>query len=330
MKKIIVIGGSGFIGSVLIDDLVNSGYSVANIDVNLYGHTNSLKHIKSKKLINIHKDFKNFKIINNLINRGYSKIIFLAGLVGDPISKKYPELSRKIMLDNTKNLIKFLNKKKNMVSNFFFVSTCSNYGLDKTNKLLGEGSRLKPLSIYSQCKVNIEKFLSKNEINYTILRFSTAFGMSKRMRFDLTINQFVKDIFLKKKLIIYDKDTYRPYLHTKDFSRLFLILLKTKKKISKEIFNVGGNKNNFSKQDILKKILKKIKSKNIEFKDFDHDKRNYKVNFSKVLNRLNFKPKYSVEYGINEILNNLKRNKKLRKNLEIYKNQNIKWNIKQS
>ena len=328
MKKVIVIGGSGFIGSVLIYDLIKNGYSVANIDVNLYGEIGSLDQIKSKKLININEDFINFKTIDSLVNQGFSKIIFLAGLVGDPISKKYPKLSRQVMFNNTKKFINFLEKKKHKISNFFFVSTCSNYGLDKTNKLLSEKSKLKPLSIYSKCKVNIEKFLFNKKLNFTILRFSTAFGMSKRMRFDLTINQFVKDVFLKKKLVIYDKDTYRPYLHTKDFSRLFLILLKTKKKISREIFNVGNNNNNFSKNDILNKILKKVKSKNIEFKRFDQDRRNYKVDFSKVQKKLNFRPKYSVEYGINEILNNLKKNKNLRKNLNVYKNQIIKWNTK--
>ena len=322
MNKVIVIGGSGYIGSVLITDLINKNYKVINIDRSIYGDTKSLDHINSKNFHNLKEDFANLKIINKLIDSGYNKIIFLAGLVGDPISKKYKKLSKKIMLKDTKKLIFFLEKKK--ILNFFYVSTCSNYGLDKSNKLLNEKSILKPLSIYASCKVEIEKFLIKRKINYTILRFSTAFGMSYRMRFDLTINQFVRDIYLNKKLVIFDSDTFRPYLHTKDFSRLFLILLKTRKKIKKEIFNVGSNKNNFSKKQILDKITKAKKSSKIFYKKHGFDRRNYKVDFSKIKKRLNFDAKYSVNFGIKEIINNLKEKKILRKKLNIFENKVIK------
>ena len=160
--------------------------------------------------------------------------------------------------------------------------------------------------------------------NFTILRFSTAFGMSNRMRFDLTINEFVKIVFFNKTLLVYDADTYRPYLHTKDFARLFLLLLKTKKNITRKVYNVGGNKNNFSKREIVSKIGKFLNIKKIKFKEKGTDPRNYKVNFNKIKKELNFEPKYTVVYGINEIISFLKNTKLTYRKLSKFGNYNIK------
>lgn len=323
MKKILIIGGAGYIGSVLIESFLKNKYQVVSVDNYLYGKNNSLNgFIKNKNFISIRSEFSNIKLIDELINQGYNRIIFLAALVGDPITKKYPELTKKIMLNDTIKLINHCEKKR--IKNFFYVSTCSNYGLDKTNKLLKENSKLRPLSLYAKCKVFIEKFLIKKKINFTILRFSTAFGLSYRMRFDLTINEFVKEIFYKKKLLIYDPDTYRPYLHTKDFARLFLLLLTTKKKINKKIYNVGSTKNNYTKREIFKKIDNKIKCKKILIKEKGQDPRNYRVSFEKIKKELGFKAKYSVDYAIKEIIKYLKTNDCKRKKFSDFGNYLIK------
>ena len=135
--------------------------------------------------------------------------------------------------------------------------------------MVNEKSRLNPLSIYAKNKVMIEKYiLQLKNIKFipTILRFSTAFGLSsERMRFDLTINQFVKEAFFKNKLEIYDGDTYRPYCHVKDFARAIYrsIISKNMKKL--EIYNVGSNSNNFTKEQLIKKISKYIKTNNISY-----------------------------------------------------------------
>ena len=186
---------------------------------------------------------------------------------------------------------------------------------DKKNILAKESHKLKPLSLYAKQKVKIENILLKSEyrkINPVILRFATAFGLSPRMRFDLTVNQFTKSLFSKEKLEVYDPETWRPYCHVKDFCRLILIVIKSKNsKIIGNVFNAGGNSNNFTKKGIIQLIKKNIKNTEITYKKFDVDPRNYKVDFSKVKKILNFKPKYSVEYGIKEIINALK-NKKIR------------------
>lgn len=324
MKKILVIGGAGYIGAALIEVLLKNKFKVVSIDNNLYKNQSSLNDFKKNKDFKFfNADFSNKKLLSKLFQEGYKNIIFLAALVGDPISKKYPVLTNEIMLKKTKKFIDLCKEKK--ILNFFYASTCSNYGLDKSNKLLSENSELKPLSLYAKNKVYIERYLlNMKNFNFTILRFSTAFGMSNRMRFDLTINEFVKIVFFNKTLLVYDADTYRPYLHTKDFARLFLLLLKTKKNIVRKVYNVGGNKNNFSKRAIVSKIGKFLNIKKIKFREKGTDPRNYKVNFNKIKKELNFEPKYTIGYGINEIIIFLKNTKLTYGKLSKLGNYNIK------
>ena len=150
------------------------------------------------------------------------------------------------------------------------------------------------------------------KINFdpVILRFATAFGASPRMRFDLTINEFAYELLKGNELVVYDPDTWRPYCHVNDFSRLILKILEDKKNNFKfEVYNAGSDENNFTKRQIAELLAKKISGSKIKFKEGDVDPRNYKVDFSKVKKILNFKPKYSVQYGIIEILKALKNKK---------------------
>jgi nucleoside-diphosphate-sugar epimerase len=184
----------------------------------------------------------------------------------------------------------------------------------KHGKIANEKTALKPLSSYSKSKVSIEKFLlkykNKTKTIVTILRFATAFGLSSRMRFDLTINEFVKNIFFKKKFNVYDLNTWRPYCHVKDFARAIYTVISSKfNKINFEIFNVGSNKNNYTKKEIISKIAKYVQSNKIKYLGTGQDKRNYQVDFSKLSKKLNFKTLYSVDYGIKEIIGWLSKNK---------------------
>ncbi len=313
-KKVVIFGAAGYIGSVLCKFLLHKNYEIIAIDNLIYNNFFSIKDLhKEKNFTFINNKEKKIKKIKNLILSS-NYVVYLAGLVGDPITKKYPKLSKYHNLSYISQILKLLKKNKDL-SKFIFISTCSNYGLIKKNILAKESYKLKPLSLYAKQKVKIENILLKSEykkINPVILRFATAFGLSPRMRFDLTVNQFTKSLFLKEKLEVYDPETWRPYCHVKDFCRLILIVIKSKNsKIIGNVFNAGGNSNNFTKKGIIQLIKKNIKKTKITYKKFDVDPRNYKVDFSKVKKFLNFKPKYSVEYGIKEIINALK-NKKIR------------------
>ena len=170
--------------------LQKKNYKVYGFDNLIYKQKN---RIKKKNYFffksSIHDTRKIFKVIKQ---EKIDKILLLGGLVGDPIVKKYPKLSNKTNLVSIKNFIKALNK--NFFGRLIYVSTCSNYGVSKSNSLLTETSQLNPVSLYAVQKVAIENYLKENNFSftYTILRFATAFGVSERMRFDLTINEFCK------------------------------------------------------------------------------------------------------------------------------------------
>jgi nucleoside-diphosphate-sugar epimerase len=310
-KKILILGGSGYIGTVLINEILKKRIKVINIDNHLFGD-----EIHNQYYI---KDIdKNYEFINSNISEiekfdkkldGISDVIILAAIVGDPLSKKYPELTKKI---NEKYIIKclhYLNKKD--VDRVIFVSTCSNYGLIKDNEVADESFALNPLSIYAKSKVNIENYIQsqKNIFNFSpvILRFATAFGLSPRMRFDLTVNEFSIDLFFKKTLEVYDAETWRPYFHTKDFANTILRIIDIDKKLLKnEIFNVGVDDNNATKNDILKIIGDFADINKVKILTKGKDKRNYKVSFKKINQLLKLNDFMSIKDGVSEIYNEFK------------------------
>lgn len=308
MTKILIIGGGGYIGSVIVPYLKNKSFDITVLDNFIYDHEKLFKKsIKKNSIKLIKKDIRKIK----RIDENFDYVIILAGLVGDPITKKYKKVSRNINFDSIKNIISSFNKKNTKI---IFVSTCSNYGFIDEKTKADEDHPLNPLSYYSKDKIKIEKYLIKNaKLNkVAILRFATAFGAADRMRFDLTLNEFVYDIFYNNHLEIYDADTWRPYCHVKDFSQaIFKTILYLKKNNSDKvnIFNIGSDKNNYTKRQIGNILKQKFKKANIVYKPSTKDARNYKVNFLKSRRILNFEPKFDLKYGINEIVKLIKNNK---------------------
>ena len=304
--KILLIGGSGYIGTAVSKFFIDKKNTVHIFDNFIYQNEDHLQSFfKKNELIKIYSN----NLSKILKDNNYDFIVILSGLVGDPITKKYPKLSLKHNNIDIRSYLKIINS--NYDKKLVFISTCSNYGLTDGNILLNEDSNLKPLSLYAKDKVDIENFILKNKwrFHYTILRFATAFGHSPRMRFDLTVNEFTKFFFLRIPFEVYDADTWRPYCHIKDFARaLEAILLANINKISGQVFNVGSNENNFTKRNIVEKINEYFDYNFVIYKEKGSDKRNYKVDFSKINNLLKFKPKYSLSHGIEEIVNNLNTN----------------------
>ena len=313
MKKILITGGAGYIGTILTSMALRKRYKVIAIDNLKHSKTSFLKEFLKKKNYKFFKcdinSSKNFEKI--LKKEKVDIIVHLAGIVGDPASKLQKKLTKLTNLISSKKIFKICEKYN--VEKFIFSSTCSNYGIVNSKKLANEKSKLKPLSLYAETKVDFEKFMinqsTKVKMNLIIMRFATVFGVSNRMRFDLTINQFTRDLYNEKILDIFGENTWRPYCHVKDVSRAILSVIKIKDKIG--IFNVGNSKQNYSKKIVINTIGKYIPLKNITYsKQAISDKRDYKVNFNKIKNKLNFKTKYDLKYGIKEILYFLKINKK--------------------
>lgn len=300
MKKTLIIGGGGYVGAELISYLINKNFYIYCVDKFIYQKKNFVKNSSNVKVLKI--DILD-RLFCQKMPSDISSVIILAGLVGDPITKKYPEPSEKINYVAIKKIINFY-KNKNI--RLIFVSTCSNYGFLE-NKIANEKTSLNPKSLYAKQKVRIEKYIlslkKKSKFTPSILRFSTAFGVSARPRFDLTINEFVLYAVTKKKLEIYDHETWRPYCHLKDFARVIHKCIQVDRKIiNYQIFNVGDYKNNYQKIKIAKLIKKHVPTFNYEIVKTKNDPRNYIVNFDKIKKKLGITKFVSVEFGIKEMI----------------------------
>lgn len=329
MLNTLLIGGEGYIGTILSLSLLKNGHSVTSLDNLLYNNhlcVVTKTHFQNYRFV--YGDMLDNNILKPLIDEA-DIVIMLAGLVGDPITKKYPKEAGFINDQGTKNVIDLCAK--NNLEKFIFVSTCSNYGLIENNKLADENNELNPLSLYAKSKVNAEKHIlslkDKTDIHPTILRFATAFGLSPRMRFDLTISEFTRDLAIGKELVVYDAHTWRPYCHVQDFSRLIQMVIEAPTdKVSFEVFNAGGDVNNATKQMIVDCILEKFPNDRVCYQEQGSDPRNYKVNFEKVKSVLGFQPKYTIQDGIDELIDaihnhvfdNVDENKNFFGNYEIY------------
>ena len=304
MKRILLIGGEGYIGNVVSEHLLASGYSVISYDLLLYKNNNCvLNHTKNPNYSFVYGDINDTEKLTNIVSK-VDGVVLLAGLVGDPITKKHPEESAVINDNGVKNVIGICAEQE--VGKFIFISTCSNYGLIQNNEKASEDHPLNPLSLYAKSKVEAEKYIlglkGKTKMNPTILRFATAFGISPRMRFDLTVSEFTRELTIGNELLVFDADTWRPYCHVQDFARLIKIVLEAESgKVSFEVFNAGGEVNNATKQMIVDKILKQIPDGNVKYQKHGSDPRNYRVNFSKVQNVLGFEPKYTIDDGVEEL-----------------------------
>ena len=305
MRNILLAGGAGYIGTTMIRSFISSGYSVKVLDNLIYNNRQPIAGYLGTENFEFHN--KGFSEISQSdpIFSNVDSVILLGGLVGDPITKKYTSLSEEINNRQVKDFIMACNGSS--IKHLIFISTCSNYGMLPENVLATEETELKPLSHYASQKVEIEKFIKENRNEFTfsttVLRFATAFGVSPRMRFDLTVNEFARTAALGQKLEVYDADTWRPYCHVKDFADLCgKVLLARSPTVDGQTFNAGGSQNNYTKRQIADIIKKYMPKARIEIINASNDPRNYRVDFEKVRKTLNFVPKVNLEQGIREIL----------------------------
>ena len=307
MKNILVTGGAGYVGSGLLRELLLKGYNVTCIDNLLFGGESLLDIWHNKNFTFYKCDINDSQKLDEVfLKNNFDGVIHLAAIVGDPACKINSDLAIKTNFESSKNL---LEKSKNSeVSKFIFASTCSNYGkMDDPEAYVDENSKLAPVSLYAELKVKFEKYMlgemkKLDGFSPTSLRFSTVYGLSPRMRFDLTVNEFTKDLALGKELIIFGEQFWRPYCHVKDFSNAFITVLNSPdEKVAYNVFNVGDTKENYTKQMIVNEIKKVLPNSKIKYVKKNEDPRDYRVNCDKIKNELGFKISMTVPDGIKEI-----------------------------
>lgn len=295
--KILITGGAGYIGSVLVNDLLNKNFRVTVYDSFIYNQ-NSLNHFCLNKNFTVIKgDVRDQKKIASILPK-FDAIIPLAALVGAPICKFDPVGARTINHDAIDIILK--NVTQNQI--ILMPTTNSAYGTGDKNNFCDENTILNPISQYAVDKVEIEKKLMEHE-NSISFRLATVFGMSPRMRIDLLVNDFVYRASKDRFIVLFESHFKRNFIHIKDVSSVFIFALENFKKMKNQIYNVGLSNANLSKKDLCLAIQKKVKNFVFFEEDLqkDPDQRNYIVS-NKKIEALGFLPKISLEEGIDELL----------------------------
>lgn len=303
-KRVVVTGAAGYIGSGVCRKLLSAGFEVIGMDSLMYGAAGLLPLLVTPRFAFVQLDIREHSRLEQELNRIRPfAVVHLAAIVGDPACKKMPEAARETNLAATRAL--FGAASKNGACRFIFASTCSNYGLSGADALLSEDDALNPLSLYAETKVEAERWLIENAVAHEtyILRFGTAHGLSARMRFDLTVNEFARAIAMESQFDVYDSETWRPYCHVNDFAELICcICCDTQVRIGSNVFNVGSDRENYRKIDLINAIAKAT-SRTPRFADIGNgaDRRNYRVSFARIANELKFKPRFGVAYSARQI-----------------------------
>lgn len=300
-----IVGGAGYIGPVVTERLLAAGCRVTCLDLFLYENQGCVvPFLGDPNYRFVYGDMGDTAALDDAL-QGVTDVVLLAGLVGDPITKKYPEASRAINDLGMAACIDRLDGRG--LKSVVFVSTCSNYGLIGSDELADEAFPLRPLSAYAKSKVAAEEHLlrGRGKVDYTptVLRFATAFGLAPRMRFDLTVNEFTREMALDRELLVFDADTWRPYCHVRDFARLIQVVLEAPvEKVAFTVFNAGGEVNNMTKRSIVTTVLRLLPHAKVKYQEHGSDPRNYRVSFKKVRESLGFEPEFPVEAGVSELL----------------------------
>ena len=298
-KTILVVGGAGYIGTVVVSKLLERGCSVRLLDNLMYGDEAIRPLLSHPNLEFIKGDCRNIQDAVRAMNN-VSSVVHLAAIVGDPACAAEDENALQINYAATRMLLEIA--KGNGIERFVFASSCSVYGASED--LMDENSVTEPISLYAETKLNSERvlLLSKSaSFHPTILRFATVFGLAPRPRFDLVVNLLTAKAIEDSVITIYNGDQWRPFIHVNDIAEAILLTLFAPiEAVSGEILNVGDDRLNFTLRQVSEKICTQLPNTRVEYIE-NTDRRNYRVSFKKIRDCLGFNAQYLLEDGIAEI-----------------------------
>ncbi len=300
--KVLVIGGAGYIGSALSKRLWQKGQDVTVLDALLFG-SDSLRDVKGKSGFKlVQGDIRDKSTLAEVVP-GHDAVVLLAAIVGEPACNRDRQTAVDTNLHGARNVLAAV--KEAGVHRFIFSSTCSNYGVSDPEQLVNEDAPLQPLSTYAETKVGAENEIlaaANGSLCSTVLRFSTAFGVSPRMRFDLLVSDFTLAAVKERCIVIYGEQFWRPFVHIQDISTAVEDVLRADPAlVSGEVFNVGSNSSNLQKIVLGRLVQTQVNGTDLQFVKKDTDPRSYRVDFAKIEDRLGFRARWSVEDGIREV-----------------------------
>ena len=303
--RALVTGGAGYIGSSLVPRLLDRGMSVRVLDSLAVGDGRSVLTAWGRDGFEFVPGDVRDQSARAVALDGVDTVVHLAAVVGDPACARDPAAARAVNLDGTRALL--AEAKERGVGRFVLASTCSNYGrLVDGDAVATEEWDLRPVSLYAETKVAAElDVLAAAGPGFapTCLRFATVYGVSPRMRFDLTVNEFARDALVNEELVVYGEQFWRPYVHVRDAAGAIAeVLSRPVDDVSGEVFNVGDTGQNFRKQDLVDFLVERLPETSVEFVARSEDPRDYRVSFEKIASKLGFRVSRSVSDGMDEVL----------------------------
>jgi nucleoside-diphosphate-sugar epimerase len=302
--RILVTGGAGYLGSTLVPQLLAKGHVVRVLDALRFGGQSLLGVWSQPGFEFVRGDIRDDALVRECLD-GMDAVVHLAAIVGDPACSRTPGEAREVNGDASRAL--FIAAREMQVPRFVFASTCSNYGrMEHGDTLMDEASALHPLSLYAETKVAFELELldpiRSGPLCATALRFATIFGVSPRMRFDLTVNEFTAEMIMRRHLVVYGEQFWRPYVHVRDAAMAIRMTLDAPvARVRGQVFNVGSSAQNFRKQQIVDLIRRRVPDATVEYVHVAQDPRDYRVSFAKIRECLSYRTTTSVEEGVAEI-----------------------------
>jgi len=321
-RSILVVGGAGYIGSVLVRELLGRGYRVRVLDRLLYGDESLAEVYDREDFELIQGDFRNVEAVVRAV-QGMGSIIHLGAVVGDPACALDEEFTFEVNLAATRMIAEA--GKGYGIRRFIFASSCSVYGA--SDEIVDERCKLAPASLYARTKIESEKLLlsiMSDSFSPVLLRLATVCGMSYRPRFDLVVNLLTARAIFDKKITIFGGDQWRPFVHVEDVSKAIIRCLEAPLEVvSGQVFNVGSETGNYRLIQVGDLIKRIVPDTMVSVQGHIDDQRNYRVSFEKIQRMLDFQASKTVEDAILEIVEAVRSGQIV--NYRVPRYSNVKW-----
>lgn len=296
-KRVVVTGGAGYYGSLVVRQLLDAGYRVHVIDNLMYGPMSLMELFIHERFSFTRGDVLDTELLKRELDGAWA-CVHLAALVGYPLCKKEPDRAVAVNVGGTKSVIAALDPQTKLI----YASTGSNYG--EVEGICTEETPLNPLSLYGETKTEAE-YLCMARGHVSSYRFATAFGLSPRLRLDLMINDFTWQALVQRYLVVYEKHFRRTFIHVRDMARCVKHTLDNWEQMQGNVYNVGDDSMNFTKEEIVHLLQSKIQFA-CHFAEVgsDADKRDYEVSYQKI-RETGFRTSITMEQGVQEMVRGL-------------------------